>query len=151
MALYAPGHARRQTRFHARVRQALRLDQGAIETARSRAAQQGNSTLIELYWQIGQLILQRQEEQGWGKKVIKRLSVDLRMAYPEMKGFSERNLQYMATMASAWPEEIAPQLWRNLAWGHIRVILDGCDERMTRDFYVQRAVAQGGRGPSWRP
>jgi predicted nuclease of restriction endonuclease-like (RecB) superfamily len=116
---------------------------GAIEAARSRAAQQANSTLIELHWQIGQLILQRQQEQGWGSKVIDRLAVDLRMAYPDMRGLGRRNLHDMRAMAEAWPPEFVQQLLHKLAWGHVTVILNSCEGRATRDFYVQRAVAQG--------
>ena len=57
-----------------------------------------------LYWQIGQDILIRQAQQGWGTKVIDRLAQDLRAAFPYMKGFSPRNLKYMRAFAEAWPD-----------------------------------------------
>lgn len=59
-----------------------------IHHAQQRASLAVNRELIQLYWQIGQDILQRQAEQGWGAKVIERLAHDLRTAFPEMKGFS---------------------------------------------------------------
>jgi predicted nuclease of restriction endonuclease-like (RecB) superfamily len=65
-----------------------------IHSARQRATLAVNRELVLLYWQIGRDILDRQEAQGWGAKVIDRLSHDLREAFPEMKGFSPRNLKY---------------------------------------------------------
>src|SRR5690606_11177944 len=75
-----------------------------IHTAQQRAALAVNRELVLLYWQIGRDILARQAEQGWGAKVIERLSRDLRSAFPEMKGFSPRNLKYMRAFAEAWPD-----------------------------------------------
>lgn len=57
-----------------------------------------------LYWQIGNDILERQQQQGWGTKVIDRLAQDLRADFPDMKGFSPRNLKYMRSFAQAWPD-----------------------------------------------
>lgn len=62
-----------------------------------------NASMVLLYWDIGQLILNRQKEEGWGAKVIDRLSADLREAFPEMHGLSPRNLKYMRAFALAWP------------------------------------------------
>ncbi len=75
-----------------------------IHSAQQRATLAVNQELIALYWQIGRDILSRQAEQGWGAKVITRLSDDLRAAFPEMKGFSRTNLKYMKVFAEAWPE-----------------------------------------------
>jgi predicted nuclease of restriction endonuclease-like (RecB) superfamily len=75
-----------------------------IHSAQQRATLAVNQELIVLYWQIGRDILARQAEQGWGAKVIERLSQDLRAAFPEMKGFSRSNLKYMRVFAEAWPE-----------------------------------------------
>jgi predicted nuclease of restriction endonuclease-like (RecB) superfamily len=75
-----------------------------IHKAQQRATLAANQELIQLYWQIGRDILARQAEQGWGAKVIERLSQDLRAAFPEMKGFSRSNLKYMRVFAEAWPE-----------------------------------------------
>src|SRR4249919_2560617 len=66
----------------------LREVKQRIATARVRAALAVNAELVALYWQIGRLILERQERHGWGGKVIHRLSVDLRTAFPGTKGFS---------------------------------------------------------------
>jgi hypothetical protein len=59
-----------------------------IEEARLRAVLDANATMTQLYWHIGRVILTRQEAEGWGAKVIDRLSLDLRTAYPDMSGLS---------------------------------------------------------------
>jgi predicted nuclease of restriction endonuclease-like (RecB) superfamily len=74
--------------------------------------------LIALYWHLGNDILVRQAEQGWGAKVIEHLSRDLRAAFPEMKSFSRANLLYMRAFAEAWPDPaIVQQAVGQLPWG----------------------------------
>ena len=77
-----------------------------IQQSQSRASMSVNRELVLLYWRIGRDILLRQEQEHWGAKVIDRLAVDLKKAFPEMKGFSPRNLKYMRAFAEAWPEKI---------------------------------------------
>ncbi|GLR63806.1 PDDEXK nuclease domain-containing protein [Marinospirillum insulare] len=115
-----------------------------IQTAQQRAALAVNRELVLLYWQIGQDILQRQTEQGWGAKVIERLSHDLRIAFPEMKGFSLRNLQYMCAFAEAWPDNsIVQQAVAQLPWGHNLVLLSKLKSQELRTLYAQSAVEHG--------
>lgn len=76
-----------------------------IRQAQVKAVLAANQELILLYWQIGRDILQRQNEEGWGTKVIDRLARDLKMEFPEMKGFSSRNLKYMRALAEAYPDQ----------------------------------------------
>src|ERR1700674_5256917 len=88
-----------------------------IRTAQVRAALAVNRELVRLYWQIGRDILIRQQEQGWGAKVIDRLARDLRAESPDMKGFSARNLKYMRAFAHAWPDEsFVQQLAAHIPW-----------------------------------
>lgn len=89
-----------------------------IRAARTRAALAVNSELILLYWQIGRDILERQEREGWGTKVIERLATDLRAEFTDMKGFSRANLMYMRSFAATWEsEEIVQQLVGQIPWG----------------------------------
>jgi predicted nuclease of restriction endonuclease-like (RecB) superfamily len=76
-----------------------------IQAAQLQASLAVNRELVLLYWQIGRDILDRQSREQWGAKVIDRLSVDPKRAFPEMHGFSPRNLKYMRAFAEAWPEE----------------------------------------------
>jgi predicted nuclease of restriction endonuclease-like (RecB) superfamily len=88
----------------------LREVKQRISTARVRAALAVNAELVALYWQIGGLILERQERHGWGGRVIDRLSIDLRTAFPETKGFSRINLHFARRMAQWFPaDEFVPQ------------------------------------------
>ncbi len=74
-----------------------------IRTAQVKAALAVNAELVLLYWSVGRDILSRQKNAGWGAQVLDRLSADLRAAFPEMQGFSPRNLKYMRAFAAAWP------------------------------------------------
>lgn len=115
-----------------------------IHTAQQRAALAVNRELVLLYWQIGQDILARQAEQGWGAKVIERLSQDLRSAFPEMKGFSRANLMYMRAFAAAWPDEkIVQQAVGQLPWGHNLVLLSQLKDPARRLAYAESAIAHG--------
>jgi predicted nuclease of restriction endonuclease-like (RecB) superfamily len=75
-----------------------------VQSARIRAGLAANRELLALYWDIGRLILNRQRKEGWGAKVIDRLSVDLQNEFPGQQGFSPRNLKFMRAFAAAWPE-----------------------------------------------
>ena len=100
-----------------------------------------NRELVLLYWQIGRDILARQASQGWGAKVIDRLAHDLRNAFPEMKGFSPRNLKYMRAVAEAWPEpEFVQQAAAQLPWFHLCTLIDKLATREARDWYLAKAV-----------
>ncbi|GLU34898.1 hypothetical protein Busp01_47400 [Trinickia caryophylli] len=100
-----------------------------VEFARQRAAASVNRELVTLYWQIGHDILDRQQRQGWGAKVIDRLARDLKAAFPDMQGFSPRNLKYMRALAQAWPTPaIVQQAVAQLPWSHIVTLLDKLKE-----------------------
>lgn len=75
-----------------------------IRSERLRVVMAANASMVLLYWDIGRVILERQEEEGWGGKVIERLSADLQEAFPEMQGLSSRNLKYMRAFAAAWQD-----------------------------------------------
>jgi len=115
-----------------------------IRQAQVRAALSVNRELVLLYWQIGREILQRQEQEGWGAKVIDRLAQDLRREFPEMKGLSRANLFYMRAFAEAWPDEpIVQQLVGQIPWGHHCVLLDKVKSRDERLWYVQQTLEYG--------
>src|ERR1035437_2574472 len=90
-----------------------------IQGARQRALLAANNEQIRLYHDIGRDILNRQSQQGWGSKVIERLAADLRAAFPDMKGFSSRNLKYMKFFAQECPDfQIGQQSAAQLPWFH---------------------------------
>jgi predicted nuclease of restriction endonuclease-like (RecB) superfamily len=115
-----------------------------IQTERLRVVLAANSAMVMLYWDIGRLILERQEHEGWGAKVIDRLSVDLREAYPDMSGLSPRNLKYMRAFASAWPDRsIVQQLAAQIPWFHNCVLLNRVPDDATRLWYIQAVIKNG--------
>ena len=75
-----------------------------IDTAKLHTALNVNVGTLTLYWHIGKSILQKQEQEGWGKQVIEQLSKDLISRYPDDRGYSVRNLRYMKRFASAYPD-----------------------------------------------
>ena len=75
-----------------------------IQSARIKATLSANVHLLALYWKMGNAILNNQQIEGWGAKVIERLAADLRSAFPDMKGMSSRNLKYMRAFADAYPQ-----------------------------------------------
>ena len=83
----------------------LRQVKADVLATRLRAIRSANTELIGLYWRIGKLILDRQDEQGWGARVIERLGADLRAELGEQRGWSRSNLFSMRAMAAAWPTE----------------------------------------------
>jgi predicted nuclease of restriction endonuclease-like (RecB) superfamily len=103
-----------------------------------------NRELVLLYWQIGREILTRQQQQGWGAKVIERLAKDLKAAFPDRSGFSARNLKYMRTFAEAYPNEKFVQLVAaQIPWFHNCIILDKIKNNLEREWYVQKTIENG--------
>ena len=115
-----------------------------IRSERLQVVLAANAAAILLYWDIGKTILERQEKEGWGAKVIDRLSHDLRDAFPAMRGFSPRNLKYMRTFAAAWPDrQIVQQVAAQIPWFHNCVLLDKVRDHQTRLWYAQKAHEYG--------
>ena len=115
-----------------------------IRQAQVRAVISINKELVLLYWQIGREISVRQQQEGWGAKVIDHLSADLQRAFPNMKGFSPRNLKYMLAFAKAWPNEpIVQEVLAQIPWYHNIALLEKLSEPSEREWYVRQAIAHG--------
>ena len=95
-----------------------------IRKERLRVVLAANAALVLLYWDIGQAILDRQGREGWGARVIDRLSDDLREALQDMRGLSPRNLRYMRAFAAAWPDRrIVQEVLARITWYHCIALL----------------------------
>ncbi|MFQ3617551.1 MAG: PDDEXK nuclease domain-containing protein [Cyanobacteriota bacterium] len=115
-----------------------------IRTAQVRASLAVNRELVLMYWQIGREILQRQQEEGWGAKVIEQLAKDLKREFPDIKGFSRTNLLYMRAFAEAYPEEaFVHQLGGQIPWRHNCVLLDRVKPPEQRTWYIQQTIEHG--------
>lgn len=115
-----------------------------VSSGRRRALGAVNAELVLTYWHIGREILARQDAEGYGTKVIDRLSADIKDAFPDVKGFSPRNLKYMRAFAAAWSSaEVVQRTAAQLPWRHNQVLLDKLDDLPTRLWYVERAAEEG--------
>jgi len=103
-----------------------------------------NAAMIMLYWEIGKSILSRQQSEGWGAKIIDRLSHDLKAAFPDMSGFSPRNLKYMRKFAQAWPDrEIVQRTVAQIPWRSNLTLLDKLDDPELRLWYAHKTLELG--------
>ena len=115
-----------------------------IASRRLRVVMSANAEMIMLYWEIGKSILKRQDDEGWGAKVIDRLSSDLREAFPDMQGLSPRNLKYMRKFAEAWPaHQIVQETLAQIPWYHNITLLEKLPTPEARLWYVPRIVESG--------
>lgn len=115
-----------------------------VTASRYRAAVKVNNELINLYLQIGNIILQSQEKEGWGAKIINQLSMDLRAEFPDMKGFSPQNLKYMRKFAEEFSQtEIGQQAVDQIPWGHIVLLVYSGLDKEQINFYVNQIVENG--------
>jgi predicted nuclease of restriction endonuclease-like (RecB) superfamily len=115
-----------------------------ITEARQRAVLAVNQEQIRLYWQIGQEILERQRDQGWGAKVIDRLARDLKDSFPDIQGFSGSNLKYMRRFAELCPNGlIGQQAADQLPWFHIVVLITKLSDPVQREWYARQTVQLG--------
>ena len=88
--------------------------------------------------------MERQRESGWGSKVIDQLAKDLAKAFPEIRGFSSRNLKYMQTFAEAYPdEEVVQRSVAQLPWRHNIALLEKLKDPDERLWYAEQAIENG--------
>ncbi len=115
-----------------------------IANERVRVVLAANSAMVLLYWDIGRSILERQQQEGWGTKVIDRLSADLRQAFPDMTGLSSRNLKYMRAFAAAWPDRaIVQEALAQITWYHNLTLIEKLDNDADRLWYAGKTVENG--------
>ena len=115
-----------------------------IKESRVRLVLQANTGMVLLYWNIGREILQRQEAEGWGARVIDRLSQDLQDAFPDMQGFSARNLKYMRKLAVTWPDiEIVQRGVAQIPWRSNILLMEKIPDYEARLWYAQKLIENG--------
>lgn len=115
-----------------------------IGAARARAVLAANAEQIALYHDLGRELLARRATEGWGARVLDRLAADLSHEFPEMRGFSARNLKYMRYFAEHCPNgRFGQQPAAQLPWFHIVVLLTQVPSLDERAWYADRAVSDG--------
>ena len=115
-----------------------------IQNQRISVVLNANSSMICLYWKIGKAILQKQEEEGWGAKVIDRMAKDLKEAFPDMSGFSPRNIKYMRKFAECWTDfEIVQRVVAQIPWRSNISLLDKLSDEESRVWYAHKILECG--------
>jgi predicted nuclease of restriction endonuclease-like (RecB) superfamily len=100
--------------------------------------------MILLYWDIGSLILDRQDKEGWGARVIDRLASDIRGAFSDIRGMSPRNLKYMRAFAAAWADRrFVQEALAQIPWYHHIALLEKCRTFDERLWYARQSLAKG--------
>jgi len=138
-----------------------------VSQAQAKAGQVVNYHLTILYWRIGQIIISEQQKQGWGARVIPRLAVDLKNEFPELKGFSERNIARMTAFCREYPflppmgaksgaldtgTTIMPpagsqlqlaELVFSIPWRHNILLIEKIKDLNERTWYLQQTITCG--------
>ncbi|TAE50589.1 MAG: DUF1016 domain-containing protein [Cytophagia bacterium] len=115
-----------------------------IQQARLRAIVNVNTQMIKMYWDIGKSILARQNDKGWGAKVIDNLAKDLKTEFPDLKGISTRNLKYMRKFAFEYQDFAFVQgKLAQISWYHHITLIDKIKEQSMRIWYAQKVVEHG--------
>ena len=113
-----------------------------IKSAQIKAAVSVNRELIELYWELAEKIVEKQKDSQWGDGLLTQMSKDLREEFPDMKGFSKRNLELMRQWYLFWTTDnvIAKQLVSQIPWGHNLLIVSKSRHQEEALFYVQKTI-----------
>jgi predicted nuclease of restriction endonuclease-like (RecB) superfamily len=112
--------------------------------SQQKAIRSVNKELVLLYWEIGNIILENQSQKGWGSKIIDSLSYDLKKTFPDMKGFSVRNLKYMRQFAATYTDNtIVQELLAQLSWYHNLTIIQKVKDEDVRNWYVYKTIENG--------
>ena len=116
---------------------------GLIHAARARAVTAVNTTLIELYWSIGQYISRKAAKDGWGTGTVAELSRTIQRKYPGMTGYSVQNLWRMRQFYEAYQGQAKlSTVLRVLSWSHNMAILSRCKRKEEREFYLRLTVRE---------
>ena len=110
-------------------------------TARVRSGQLAayravNKELIELYWDLGRMIVERQEQNSWGNSVVEMIAKDLQKTFPGVSGFSKTNLWRMRAFHIVYAEnEFLPPMVGEIGWSHNYIILEKCKDLTSLNHY----------------
>jgi predicted nuclease of restriction endonuclease-like (RecB) superfamily len=115
-----------------------------IRETQLRASLAVHRELVMLYWQIGNALVERTNQAGWGTKLIDQLARDLKLEFPDVQGFSPRNLRYMRSFALAWQDKaILQEVLAKLSWYHNLALLEKLSSTDLRLWYAQKALENG--------
>jgi predicted nuclease of restriction endonuclease-like (RecB) superfamily len=116
---------------------------GLIDAARTRAVAAVNTTMIELYWSIGEYISRKTADEGWGQGTVEALAETIQRRYPGMTGYSARNLWRMIQFFETYRDQpkLSP-LVTELSWTHNLLIMSRCKREEEREFYLRLCLRE---------
>jgi predicted nuclease of restriction endonuclease-like (RecB) superfamily len=116
-----------------------------ISAAQLKAAVTVNAQLMEVYWELGKEIVQKQRESNWGDAILEQLSIDLKLSFPNINGFSKRNLYAIRQWYLFFGQQFAivPQPVAQIPWGHNRLIISKTKDIKEALFYAQATLQNG--------
>jgi len=115
-----------------------------IYSAKSTAILSANRLMIELYFDIGNEIIQKQEKFGWGKSIVEKMSKDLKNEFGEKSGYSTQNLWYMRQFYIVYKDDTnLQQLVGDLPWGQNILIFSKCKDIKEREYYIKNTIEFG--------
>ncbi|MBA3661019.1 MAG: DUF1016 domain-containing protein [Gammaproteobacteria bacterium] len=115
-----------------------------LKIAQTRAAIAANSELIKFYWELGCELIDKQKAHNWGDRFLAQFSHDIRQTFPEMRGFSKRNLEHIRRFATLYPKiEFAKQAVSQLPWGHIVRLMQMVEPEKIREWYAVQVIKNG--------
>lgn len=123
-----------------------------LKQSQIKASLKVNTVLLEFYWELGSEIVEKQKNSTWGSGFLKQLSADLMAEFPDIKGFSEANLQYIrrwllfyskSGTSCATIGEQSVSLLTQVPWGHNRAIISKCTDTTEALFYVNKTIENG--------
>ena len=122
-------------------KQILESVKNEILKSQYKAMQVVNKELIFMYWHIGKII---GDNSKWGNKFIDSLSIDLKLEFPKVTGFSVRNLKYMKKIAEEYPDfEFVQQVVAQIPWGHNIILMDKVKNIEERKWYIKQSIING--------
>ncbi|MBS0615612.1 MAG: DUF1016 family protein [Verrucomicrobia bacterium] len=114
-----------------------------ISETQLRAALSVTKELTSLYWRIGKNLTKKIAEEGWGAKTIDRVANDINTSFPDISGFSYRNLYFMRQFAESYPDGISETAVSQIPWGHNIVLLQKVETIKLRLWYAEQTLANG--------
>lgn len=115
-----------------------------VKTSQMKAAISVNKELIQLYWEIGISVFEKQKKEGWGAKTIEKLAKDLKSSFPDMRGLSFRNLKYMVMFSKEYPDFlIGQQAVAQIPWGHNILLLQKVKSTEEKLWYAKQVIEHG--------
>lgn len=108
-----------------------------IYQAQYEALKKVNKELLSLYWDIGRMIVDKQNKMGWGKSVVENVAHDLQIEFPAIRGFSSANLWRMRNYYITYDsDKNLATMSREISWSHNVAIMEKCKENLERKFYL---------------